>query len=67
MMFLSKVVICKTYMYCTFIQVMKKSVITPDFEKKDCIAPYTESERQLKKQRRVTRYHLSNTASPVII
>mgnify|MGYP000092744178 CR=1 FL=1 len=32
---------------------MKKSVITPDFEKKDSLEPYEESLRKLKKKRKV--------------
>ncbi|XP_041368745.1 deoxynucleotidyltransferase terminal-interacting protein 2-like [Gigantopelta aegis] len=36
-------------------EVMKKSVITPDFEKKFVIPPYQESFRQEKKQRKVER------------
>lgn len=33
---------------------MQKSVITPDFEKKECVPPFRESLHQLKKQRRVS-------------
>ena len=33
---------------------MKKSVITPDFEKQFSLTPYEESVRQQKKQRRVS-------------
>lgn len=33
---------------------MQKSVITPDFEKKECVPPFKESLHQLKKQRRVS-------------
>ncbi|XP_062486521.1 deoxynucleotidyltransferase terminal-interacting protein 2 [Pezoporus occidentalis] len=36
-------------------QLLQKSVITPDFEKKDCVPPYRESLHQLKKQRRAER------------
>ncbi|NXM47518.1 TDIF2 protein, partial [Gymnorhina tibicen] len=36
-------------------QLLQKSVITPDFEKKECVPPYRESLRQLKKQRRAER------------
>ncbi|NXI81074.1 TDIF2 protein, partial [Rhipidura dahli] len=36
-------------------QLLQKSVITPDFEKKECVPPYRESFRQLKKQRRAER------------
>ncbi|NWT85885.1 TDIF2 protein, partial [Lanius ludovicianus] len=34
---------------------LQNSVITPDFEKKECVPPYRESLRQLKKQRRAER------------
>lgn len=34
-------------------EIMKKSVITPGFEKLDAIPPYEESKRQLLKKRRV--------------
>lgn len=33
---------------------MQKSIITPDFEKKECVPPFRESLHQLKKQRRVS-------------
>lgn len=33
---------------------MQKSVITPDFERKECVPPYRESLHQQKKQRRVS-------------
>ncbi|KAI1236669.1 hypothetical protein IHE44_0014922 [Lamprotornis superbus] len=33
----------------------QKSVITPDFERKECVPPYRESLHQLKKQRRAER------------
>lgn len=46
------------YIYI-FLQVLQKSVITPDFEKKECI-PQKESAHQLKKQRRVSEVILSN-------
>ncbi|NXE89367.1 TDIF2 protein, partial [Menura novaehollandiae] len=36
-------------------QLFQKSVITPDFEKKECVPPYRESLHQLKKQRRAER------------
>ncbi|KFQ64319.1 Deoxynucleotidyltransferase terminal-interacting protein 2, partial [Phaethon lepturus] len=36
-------------------QLLQKSVITPDFEKKECVPPFRESLHQLKKQRRVKR------------
>lgn len=36
------------------LQLLQKSVITPDFEKKECVPPYRESLHQLKKQRRVS-------------
>ncbi|XP_014739869.1 PREDICTED: deoxynucleotidyltransferase terminal-interacting protein 2 [Sturnus vulgaris] len=36
-------------------QLLQKSVITPDFERKECVPPYRESLRQLKKQRRAER------------
>ncbi|NXA12999.1 TDIF2 protein, partial [Sapayoa aenigma] len=36
-------------------QLLQKSVITPDFEKKECVPPLRESLRQLKKQRRAER------------
>lgn len=41
---------------------MKKSVIGPDFEKKDAVAPYKESKYALKLKRRVSLYRspLSN-------
>ncbi|KFQ17583.1 Deoxynucleotidyltransferase terminal-interacting protein 2, partial [Merops nubicus] len=34
---------------------LQKSVITPDFEKKECVPPFRESLHQLKKQRRAER------------
>lgn len=37
-----------------FLQLLQKSVITPDFEKKECVPPFRESLHQLKKQRRVS-------------
>uniref|UniRef100_A0A8C0U3S8 Deoxynucleotidyltransferase terminal interacting protein 2 n=1 Tax=Cyanistes caeruleus TaxID=156563 RepID=A0A8C0U3S8_CYACU len=36
-------------------QLLQKSVITPDFERKECVPPYKESLHQLKKQRRAER------------
>ncbi|XP_066480452.1 deoxynucleotidyltransferase terminal-interacting protein 2 [Tiliqua scincoides] len=36
-------------------ELLQKSIITPDFEKKECIPPLKESAYQLKKQRRVER------------
>lgn len=33
---------------------MKKSVIGPDFEKKDAVPPYSESKEALKQKRRVS-------------
>ncbi|CAN8217609.1 unnamed protein product [Coccothraustes coccothraustes] len=36
-------------------QLLQKSVITPDFERKECVPPYKESLNQLKKQRRAER------------
>uniref|UniRef100_U3JHY0 Deoxynucleotidyltransferase terminal interacting protein 2 n=2 Tax=Ficedula albicollis TaxID=59894 RepID=U3JHY0_FICAL len=36
-------------------QLLQKSIITPDFERKECVPPYRESLRQLKKQRRAER------------
>ncbi|NXY19915.1 TDIF2 protein, partial [Atrichornis clamosus] len=36
-------------------QLLQKSIITPDFEKKECVPPYRESRHQLKKQRRAER------------
>jgi len=33
---------------------LQKSIITPDFEKKECVPPFRESLHQLKKQRRVS-------------
>ncbi|XP_068599184.1 deoxynucleotidyltransferase terminal-interacting protein 2 [Brachionichthys hirsutus] len=36
-------------------EVMKKSVIGPDFEKKEAVPPYAESKRALKSKRRVER------------
>ncbi|XP_036622739.1 deoxynucleotidyltransferase terminal-interacting protein 2 isoform X2 [Trichosurus vulpecula] len=36
-------------------ELLQKSIITPDFEKKDCIPPYKESQFQLKKKRREER------------
>ncbi|NXC15773.1 TDIF2 protein, partial [Corythaeola cristata] len=36
-------------------QLLQKSIITPDFEKKECVPPFRESLRQLKKQRRAER------------
>ncbi|XP_015491311.1 deoxynucleotidyltransferase terminal-interacting protein 2 [Parus major] len=36
-------------------QLLQKSIITPDFERKECVPPYKESLHQLKKQRRAER------------
>ncbi|XP_078496550.1 deoxynucleotidyltransferase terminal-interacting protein 2 [Lissotriton helveticus] len=36
-------------------EVLKRSIITPDFEKKECVPPYSESIQQLKKKRREER------------
>ncbi|XP_053104819.1 deoxynucleotidyltransferase terminal-interacting protein 2 isoform X2 [Hemicordylus capensis] len=36
-------------------ELLQKSIITPDFEKKECIPPLRESVHQLKKQRRAER------------
>ncbi|NWH43289.1 TDIF2 protein, partial [Fregata magnificens] len=36
-------------------QLLQKSMITPDFEKKECVPPFRESLHQLKKQRRAER------------
>ncbi|KAM6456562.1 deoxynucleotidyltransferase terminal-interacting protein 2 isoform 1-T1 [Liasis olivaceus] len=36
-------------------ELLQKSIITPDFEQKECVPPLRESDRQLKKQRRVER------------
>lgn len=36
-------------------ELLQKTIITPDFEKKDCIPPYKESQFQLKKKRREER------------
>ncbi|XP_029393994.1 deoxynucleotidyltransferase terminal-interacting protein 2 [Mus pahari] len=36
-------------------ELLQKAVITPDFEKKSCVPPYSESKRQLQKQRRKER------------
>ncbi|XP_053841378.1 deoxynucleotidyltransferase terminal-interacting protein 2 isoform X2 [Vidua macroura] len=36
-------------------QLLQKSIITPDFERKECVPPYRESLHQLKKQRRAER------------
>ncbi|NXE75084.1 TDIF2 protein, partial [Cochlearius cochlearius] len=36
-------------------QLLQKSIITPDFEKKECVPPLRESLHQLKKQRRAER------------
>ncbi|NWR73722.1 TDIF2 protein, partial [Centropus unirufus] len=36
-------------------QLLQNSVITPDFEKKECVPPFRESLHQLKKQRRAER------------
>ncbi|XP_041886105.1 deoxynucleotidyltransferase terminal-interacting protein 2 [Corvus kubaryi] len=36
-------------------RLLQKSVITPDFERKECVPPYRESLHQLKKQRRAER------------
>ncbi|NXH73730.1 TDIF2 protein, partial [Hydrobates tethys] len=36
-------------------QFLQKSIITPDFEKRECVPPFRESLHQLKKQRRVKR------------
>lgn len=45
-------VVCRTVCCCP--QVMKKSVIGPNFEKKDAVPPSTESKRALKLKRRVS-------------
>uniref|UniRef100_A0A8C2T8H7 Deoxynucleotidyltransferase terminal interacting protein 2 n=2 Tax=Coturnix japonica TaxID=93934 RepID=A0A8C2T8H7_COTJA len=36
-------------------QLLEKSIITPDFERKECVPPFRESLQQLKKQRRAER------------
>ncbi|KAM6066605.1 deoxynucleotidyltransferase terminal-interacting protein 2 isoform 1-T1 [Chlamydotis macqueenii] len=36
-------------------QLLQKSIVTPDFEKKECVPPFRESLHQLKKQRRAER------------
>ncbi|XP_065597837.1 deoxynucleotidyltransferase terminal-interacting protein 2 [Cyrtonyx montezumae] len=36
-------------------QLLQKSIITPDFERKECVPPFRESLQQLKKQRRAER------------
>ncbi|NXL84606.1 TDIF2 protein, partial [Alectura lathami] len=36
-------------------QLLEKSIITPDFERKECVPPFRESLHQLKKQRRAER------------
>uniref|UniRef100_A0A8C5LFF1 Deoxynucleotidyltransferase, terminal, interacting protein 2 n=1 Tax=Jaculus jaculus TaxID=51337 RepID=A0A8C5LFF1_JACJA len=36
-------------------ELLRKTVITPDFEKKDCVPPYSESKHQLQKKRRQER------------
>ncbi|KAM4873149.1 deoxynucleotidyltransferase terminal-interacting protein 2 [Thomomys bottae] len=36
-------------------ELLQKAVITPDFEKKHCVAPYRESKHQLQKKRRKER------------
>ncbi|XP_064284312.1 deoxynucleotidyltransferase terminal-interacting protein 2 [Passer domesticus] len=36
-------------------QLLQNSIITPDFERKECVPPYRESLHQLKKQRRAER------------
>ncbi|XP_050816955.1 deoxynucleotidyltransferase terminal-interacting protein 2 [Gopherus flavomarginatus] len=36
-------------------ELLKKSIITPDFEKKDCVPPFKESIHQIKKQRKAER------------
>ncbi|KAG8511034.1 Deoxynucleotidyltransferase terminal-interacting protein 2 [Galemys pyrenaicus] len=36
-------------------ELLQKAIITPDFEKKDCIPPYRESKYQLQKKRRKER------------
>ncbi|KFP24697.1 Deoxynucleotidyltransferase terminal-interacting protein 2, partial [Colius striatus] len=36
-------------------QLLQRSIITPDFEKKECVPPFRESLHQLKKQRRAER------------
>jgi hypothetical protein len=35
-------------------ELLQKAVITPDFEKNDCVPPYSESKHQLQKKRRVS-------------
>lgn len=37
------------------LEVLKQSIITPDFEKKECVPPYSESIQQLKKKRKEER------------
>jgi hypothetical protein len=36
-------------------ELLQKAVITPDFEKNDCVPPYSESKHQLQKKRRKER------------
>lgn len=42
---------------------MKKSVIAPDFEKKDTVPPYSESKQALKLKRRVSPAFLLHTGA----
>lgn len=44
-------------------QAMKKSVIAPDFEKKDAVPPYSESKQALKLKRRVSPALLLRTGA----
>lgn len=47
-------VLCSVADFCCCLQVMKKSVIGPDFEKKDAVPPYSESKQALKLKHRVS-------------
>lgn len=40
--------------FCCCPQMMKKSVIGPDFEKKDAVPPYSESKKAIKLKHRVS-------------
>nr|XP_009684304.1 PREDICTED: deoxynucleotidyltransferase terminal-interacting protein 2 [Struthio camelus australis] len=43
-------------------ELLQKSIITPDFEKKECVPPFRESLHQLKKQRKAEREKTTGNA-----
>lgn len=58
----SPTVLCSIWPFFCCPQVMKKSVIGADFEKKDAVPPYQESKQALKLKRRVSLSFLLHTS-----